>query len=57
MSVLFIATLILLIIGIIILIRYDPKIDLISHGTGYTVLLWYNQGKERTYIRLFSYEL
>lgn len=57
MSVLFIATLILLIIGINILIRYDPKIDLISHGTGYTVLLWYNQGKERTYIRLFSYEL
>ena len=57
MSVLFIATLILLIIGIIILIKYDPKIDLISHGTGYTVLLWYNQGKERTYIRLFSYEL
>lgn len=57
MSILFIATLILLIIGIIILIRYDPKIDLISHGTGYTVLLWYNQGKERTYIRLFSYEL
>ena len=57
MSVLFIATLILLIIGIIILIKYDPKIDLISHGTGYTVLLWYNQGRERTYIRLFSYEL
>lgn len=57
MSILFIATLILLIIGIIILIRYNPKIDLISHGTGYTVLLQYNQGKERTYIRLFSYEL
>lgn len=57
MSVLFIIILILLIIGIIVLIRYDPKIDLIPHGTGYTVLLWYNQGKERTYIRLFSYEL
>ena len=57
MSILFIIILILLIIGIIVLIRYDPKIDLIPHDTGYTVLLWYNQGKERTYIRLFSYEL
>lgn len=39
------------------LIRYDPKLDLIATRNTYTLLLWFNEhgaiGFKRSYIKIF----
>lgn len=43
---------------IIVFVRYEPKIDLVSSYVNYHVLLWYNKYEgeyvTRTYIKLFT---
>lgn len=45
---------VILLIIIVILIKYNPKFDLVKSYNNYILLLWFNNKGKRDFIKLFE---